>query len=75
MAYYNYLTRTQMSTIFLTLSFVSVVAGLILGIITKDLRILGTGIILGVLFWTLGFTTIPDKTDDDEQRRRDTESN
>ena len=75
MAYYNYLTRTQMSTIFLTLSFVSVVAGLILGIITKDLRILGTGIILGVLFWTLEFTTIPNKTDDDEQRRRDTESN
>jgi hypothetical protein len=62
-----------MSIIFLILSFVSVVAGLILGIITKDLRILGTGIILGVLFWTLGFTT-PDKTDDDEQRRRDTES-
>ena len=50
MAYYNHLTRTQMSTIFLTLSFVSVVAGLILGIITKDLRILGTSIILGVLF-------------------------
>ena len=75
MAYYNYLTRAQMSTIFLTLSFVSVVAGLILGIITKDLRILGTGIILGVLFWALGFTTIPDKTDDDEQRRRNTESN
>jgi hypothetical protein len=62
-----------MSIIFLILSFVSVVAGLILGIITKDLRILGTGIIFGVLFWTLGFTT-PDKTDDDEQRRRDTES-
>lgn len=61
-----------MSTIFLTLSFVSVVAGLILGIITKDLRILGTSIVLGVLFWTLGFTTISDKTDDDEQRRRNT---
>lgn len=73
MAYYNYLTRAQMSTIFLTLSFVSVVAGLILGIITKDLRILGTGIILGVLFWTLGFIT-PDKTDDDgnEQGKGDT---
>lgn len=61
-----------MSNIYLILSFVSVVAGLMFGILHKDLRILGTGIMLGVLFWTLGFTTTPDKTDDDEQRRRDT---
>lgn len=62
-----------MSTIFLILSFVSVVAGLILGIINKDLRILGTGIMLGILFWTLGFTA-PNKTDDDgsEQGKGDT---
>ena len=58
----------------LFLSYLSIVSGIILCIIFKDIKILGIGIILGVLFWTLGFTTIPDKTDDDEQRRRDTKS-
>ena len=58
----------------LFLSYLSIVSGIILCIIFKNIRILGIGIILGVLFWTLGFTTIPDKTDDDEQRRRNTES-
>lgn len=62
-----------MSIIFLILSFISIVAGLILGIINKDLRLLGIGVILGVLFWTLKFTM--NKLTNDEQRRRDTGSN
>lgn len=62
-----------MSIIFLILSFISIVAGLIFGIINKDLRLLGIGVILGVLFWTLEFTM--NKLTNDEQRRRDTGSN
>ena len=65
-----------MSNIYLILSFVSVVAGLMFGILHKDLRILGTGIMLGVLFWTLGFTTDkqPKNNNDDgsEQGKGDT---
>ena len=64
-----------MTIILRVLTYISIVFGLLFGIILKDLRIIGIGIILSVLFWTIRFTTIPDKTDDNEQRRRDTESN
>ena len=35
------------------LTYTSIVLGFIFGILLKDLRIIGIGIILGVLFWVL----------------------
>ena len=46
-----------MKTIFQILTYVCVVVGLGLGILLKDLRVLGIGIILGIMFWALDFST------------------
>lgn len=39
----------------MVLTYISIVFGLLFGIILKDLRIVGIGIILSVLFWMLEF--------------------
>lgn len=45
-----------MKSLLSILAFISIVAGVLIGLLYKDLRILGLGIIGCILFWTLGFT-------------------
>ncbi len=45
-----------MKVLYKILTYLCTVIGLLLGILLKDLRILGIGLMLGIMFWALDFS-------------------